>query len=199
MLRFYGPGLKSVMAESISTDKPVVLVKNNGVYLMVEAGEVADDGSLKHLVYAEGCNPSFAPQWQAMAQILVGKDSFTEKIFLTDGQRWDMINKSQQLAIVPEDTALKVFTGNPDYVPVAEYRNLTDRMNTMTMAHFNACVGPKELMNWREMAYRLFWKCRTVHCRRANNSDHYQFIMAVNHLHRRAQCVSPTGALLITH
>ncbi|MFG6076894.1 hypothetical protein [Erwinia sp. OPT-41] len=199
MLRFYGADLKSVVTESISRNKPVMLIKDNGIYLMVEDGGIAEGSRLRHQIYqafAEGCNPACDLEWQTMTRLLISEEIFSERLCLTEGQRWDIIIKSLQLVIVQDDISPKVFTDDPDYVPVAKYRSLTNRMNTMAIAHFNACVGPGEYIQWREAAYRLFWKCKHIRCKRAKRGDHFDFITAVNLLHRRARSVSPTGALL---
>lgn len=196
MLRFFGAELKAVATESIARNKSVMLIKDHGVYLATEEGEVTKDGRPVHQAFAEGCNPAYDLEWPVMARLLAGEKSFKEKLFLTEGQCWDIIVKSLQLAVVPDNISPKVFTDNPDYVAVAKYRSLTNRMNTMAITHFNACVDLKEFMQWREAAYRLFWECKHVRCKRAKRGNHFDFITAVNLLHRRARSVSPSGTLL---
>lgn len=196
MLRFYDQALRAVVTEALSTNKPIVLTNDNGVYLSVDGGETQSDGRKKHRAYAEGCHPTLDPEWSAMARILTGSNDLTKRLMLTEGALWDIIAHSHQLTVAMSEKGPEIFCTERNYVPVAEYRHLADRMDTMTMAHFSACVGPKELSRWREMAQALFSKSRPVSCRRAQRRDHYQFILACKSLHSRMECVSHDGVLL---
>jgi len=200
MLRFHGKDLKAVLNESASRNLPVVLVKDNGVYLMVEKGRQRCGGRMKHLAYAEGCHPDLDPEWHTLARILAGGDDFIEPLSLKPTQVQDILRRDFQLAVSMTDEKVSLFTGERQFVRAVDYRNLTDRMNTLAHAHFCACRGPEELSSWRMMALNLLDEVRPVSCKRAQRRDHYVFMMAAKNLRCRAGCVSPDGALhLVSH
>ncbi|EKL1178959.1 DUF3085 domain-containing protein [Klebsiella pneumoniae] len=196
MLRFYGSDLKAIVTESITTDKSVVLAKDHGVYLMVDGGEQRDDGRVRHLAYADGCHPDLDPEWVSMARILVGGNSFEERIPLTEGGIVDIITKPYQLSIMLKAQRLAMFiTGWQNCVPVAEYRHLTDRINVMAQAHFTACRSQKELKSWRMMAQRLLVDVAVVGCKRAKADDHHCFLIACRQLQKQFERVTTEGVI----
>jgi hypothetical protein len=204
MLRFHGKDLKAVLTEAISRDKPVMLTcdSDNGIYLSVQDAERyrADSersDQLRHQAFADGCHPDLDAAGSATARLLTGYRylSTLTSLALTEGRMWDMITKSHQLTLTLSGGDIEVFSDERQYVPVAGYRDLTDRMHVTAIGHFGACNSRSDLQHWRTTALRLLRDIRPVACRHATAYDHHRFLMAAHNLQRRTECVSPEGAL----
>ncbi|HAT1685325.1 TPA: hypothetical protein I8Y21_006178 [Klebsiella oxytoca] len=204
MLRFHGKDLKAVLTEAISRDKPVMLTcdGDKGVFLSVQDAERfgADSrraGQLRHQAFADGCHPDQDAAGPATSRLLAGYRwlATTTTLALTEGRMWDMITKHHQLTLTLSARDIGVFSGERHYVPVAEYRDFTDRMHVTAVGHFDACNSRSDLRHWCTAALRLLRDVRPLACRHASPYDHHQFLMAAHNLQRRTECVSPDGAL----
>lgn len=80
MLRFRGAELRPVLVEAKERGCRVILVKDQGVYMMSEFGERTPEGRQKILAYAIGCNPDVDPfdDWWDLAKAELGGDDFGE-------------------------------------------------------------------------------------------------------------------------
>ncbi|MGP3790503.1 DUF3085 domain-containing protein [Pseudomonas sp. B392_1p] len=80
-LRFKGADLRPVLAEAVANRSRVILAKDQGVYFLAEGGERRpEDGRLKRLAYAVGCNPDVDPfdNWWELSRAELGGDDFGE-------------------------------------------------------------------------------------------------------------------------
>lgn len=80
MLRFKGADLKPVISEAMTNQCRLILVKDEGVYILSERGERRPDKRQKLIAYAVGCNPEVDPfdDWWALANEEFGGDDFGE-------------------------------------------------------------------------------------------------------------------------
>ena len=129
--------------------------------------------------------------------MLVDNVVFTKPLVLTEGRIWDMLTKNHQLTLMLSENDIVVYSGERHYVPVAGYRDLTDRLHVTATGYFAACSSRSELKYWRMTALRLLEDVHSVACRHARPADHSRFRMAAPNLPRRTECVSPDGALLL--
>lgn len=200
MLRFHGKDLKAVLTESISCNRPVVLTYDATVSLSVHDGErfrsaPGREGQLRHQAFADGCHPDRDQGWATLARMLAGNVAFTKPVALTEGRIWDMLTRNHQLTLTLSGKDIAVCHGERRYVPVAGYRDLTDRLHVTAVGHFGACSCRSELKHWRMTALRLLQDVRPVACRHARPADHHRFLLAAYNLQCRTECVSPDGAL----
>ena len=86
-VRFKGPTLRAVLVEALVNECRVILVKDQGVYIMAEHGERQPDGRQKRIAYAVGCNPNVDPfdDWWELARAEFGGDDFGEVFDPHDG------------------------------------------------------------------------------------------------------------------
>ncbi|MCW2478024.1 DUF3085 domain-containing protein [Candidatus Symbiopectobacterium sp. NZEC135] len=79
-LRFKGAELRPVIAEAVTNQCRIILVKDYGVYWLAEHGEFHPDGRQKLIAYAIGCNPDVAPfdDWWERSRAEFGGDDFGE-------------------------------------------------------------------------------------------------------------------------
>lgn len=204
MLRFHGKDLKAVLTEAISRNKPVVLVcdSDGGIYLSVRDAECFGEGSgkpgaLRHQAFADGCHPEQDAAGPVTSRLLSGYRyrSTSSPLALTERQMWEMITKNHQLTLHLQREGIAEYSAERHYVPVAKYRDFTDRMQVTAVGHFGACNSRNDLRHWRTAALRLLRDIRPVACRHATAYDHYRFLTAAHNLQRRTECVSPDGAL----
>jgi hypothetical protein len=80
MLRFTAADLHPVLSEARANGCRIILVKDQGVYMMSEKGARNPDGRQRHLAYAVGCNPDVDDfdQWYERAHAELGGDDFAE-------------------------------------------------------------------------------------------------------------------------
>lgn len=202
MLRFHGKDLKAVLTESLSHNRPVILTCDVTVSLSVQDGErfrsaPGREGQLRHRAFADGCHPDRDEEWATLTRILVNNALFTKPLALTEGHIWHMLTKNHQLTLMLSENDIAVLSGERRYVPVAGYRDLTDRLHVTADGHFSACSSRSELKHWRMTALRLLDDIHPVACRHARPADHDRFLMAAHNLLRRTECVSADGALLL--
>ncbi|MDF7679948.1 hypothetical protein PT300_04690 [Enterobacteriaceae bacterium ESL0689] len=190
MLRFYGKDLKDVLTESLKNDKPVILNSDVTVSLSVQDGE--------YQAFADRCHPDKDQGWATLAPALVDNTVFTKSLALTEGHIWDMLTQNHQLTLMLTRGDIAVYSGERRYVPVAVYRDLTNRLHVTASGYFAACNCSSELKFWRITALQLLADACLVACRHARFTDHHRFLVAAHHLQRRTECVSPDGVLLLS-
>lgn len=85
-LRFDGEAVTAMLEEARRDNKQVALVKDQGVYLMVRHGHRNPDGTLKSIVYADGCNPAVDAfdDWWALARHELGGDDSVDELDVSD-------------------------------------------------------------------------------------------------------------------
>ena len=180
MLRFHGKDLKAVLTESLSSNRPVVLTCNVTVSLSVQDGErfrsaPGPEEQLRHQAFADGCHPDRDQGWATLAPMLVDNAVFSKLLDLTEGHIWDMLTNNHQLTLMLSDNDIAVYSGERRYVPVAGYRDLTDRLHVTTTGHLGACSSRSELKCWRMTALRLLQDVHPVACRHVRLADHHRF------------------------
>ncbi|HBD1844088.1 TPA: hypothetical protein KIA93_000294 [Salmonella enterica] len=204
MLRFHGKNLKAVLTEAISRNKLVMLTSEpDAIFLSVQDAErfgeaSGHEGRIRHLAFADGCHPNENQGWAKLSSMLTDSSFFTKPISLTEGAMWEILTKNYQLSLLLSKDNIEVSSGDRNYVPVATYRDLTDRMRVTAVEHFCACCSRDELKHWRMTALKLMQTVRLMACRHATQHDNCQFLMAAHTLNLRIECVSLDGALLIT-
>ena len=109
-LRFKGSDLRPVLAEAVSNQCQVILVKDHGVYFMAERGERLPNGSQRTLAYAVGCNPGVDPfdDWWALAHAECGGDDFGEFFDVKDGVFSRILNSEDDLEVTPTATRVSL-------------------------------------------------------------------------------------------
>lgn len=75
--------LDQIIGHAIDKGLAVLLVHDQGIYLMVETLKVPD-GSKAICAYAEGCDPTRDSDWYDTARDLVGGDDFVEQLVARD-------------------------------------------------------------------------------------------------------------------
>ncbi len=82
MLKFKGSTLQAVINDANAHDADILLVKDEGVYLMARTGERNEKGGAVHVCYAEGLNPKTdsIDDWWERARIECGGDDFAETL-----------------------------------------------------------------------------------------------------------------------
>ncbi len=86
-VRFRGTDLRPVLAEAVVNQCRVILVKDQGLYFLVERAERRPDGRQKLIAYADGCNPDVDAfdDWWELASAEFGGDDFGEFFDPHDG------------------------------------------------------------------------------------------------------------------
>ncbi|EBC2122739.1 DUF3085 domain-containing protein [Salmonella enterica] len=103
MLKFSAKDLKPVLQEARKNHCGVVLVKDHGVYIMSEIGELTSRG--RKVAYAKGCHPDKDEAWWETARAEVGGDDFCETIDLTDNMVDRILNEGKPLYITASHEA----------------------------------------------------------------------------------------------
>ena len=82
MLKFKSSTLQAVINDANAHDADILLVKDEGVYLMARTGERNEKGGAVHVCYAEGLNPKTdsVDDWWERARIECGGDDFAETL-----------------------------------------------------------------------------------------------------------------------
>ncbi|EBI0477644.1 DUF3085 domain-containing protein [Salmonella enterica subsp. enterica serovar London] len=105
MLKFSAKDLKPVLLEARKNHCGVVLVKDHGVYIMSETGELTPRG--RKVAYAKGCHPEKDEAWWDTARAEVGGDDFGETINQTKSMINRILNERRMLSITVSDEACK--------------------------------------------------------------------------------------------
>ncbi|EFT1580812.1 DUF3085 domain-containing protein [Salmonella enterica] len=106
MLKFRAKDLKPVLQEARKNHCGVVLVKDHGVYIMSEIGELTPRG--RKVAYAKGCHPDKDEAWWETARAEVGGDDFGESIDLTESMFNRILNEGKTLYITASSEAFKI-------------------------------------------------------------------------------------------
>ncbi|MBU9477991.1 DUF3085 domain-containing protein [Burkholderia multivorans] len=80
MIRFTASDLRPVLVEARTHACHLVLVNDQGVYMMTDKTNASDDGLPRLIAYATGCNPETVPfdDWWERARTEFGGDDFVE-------------------------------------------------------------------------------------------------------------------------
>ncbi|HGP2366855.1 TPA: DUF3085 domain-containing protein [Salmonella enterica] len=108
MLKFSAKDLKPVLREARKNHCGTVLVKDHGVYIMSEIGELTPRGRGRKVAYARGCHPDKDEAWWDTARVEVGDDDFGETIDLTESMINRVLNEDKPLYITASAEAFKV-------------------------------------------------------------------------------------------
>lgn len=106
MLKFSAKDLKPVLQEARKNHCGVMLVKDNGVYIMSETGVLTPRG--RKVAYAKGCHPDKDETWWETARAEVGGDDFGESIDLTESMINRILNEGKPLSITASNEAFKI-------------------------------------------------------------------------------------------
>lgn len=197
MLRFNAFELYEVCREAWNLKCKVVLAKDHGVYLLAEHGSSDDRGRRKNIAYAEGMHPDRDEVWYETARRAVGGDDFAETLPIAREMFEGLVFQERSLRLSLSETEIDISTGFESWIPVAEYRDHTDRLFTLANPHFNACRGATELASWRAMAMRHLADTAFINCKRAQPRDHSNFLSAYRQLYKRTRTVTPSGAIIM--
>ncbi|EAQ5767330.1 DUF3085 domain-containing protein [Salmonella enterica] len=105
MLKFSAKDLKPVLQEARKNHCGVMLVKDNGVYIMSETGILTPRG--RKVAYAKGCHPQKDDNWWETALIEVG-DDIGESLDLTESMINRILNEGKPLYITASNEAFKI-------------------------------------------------------------------------------------------
>ncbi|EAM8408546.1 DUF3085 domain-containing protein [Salmonella enterica] len=106
MLKFSAKDLKPVLQEARKNHCGVMLVKDNGVYIMSETGVLTPRG--RKVAYAKGCHPDKDETWWETARAEVGGDDFGESIDLTESMINRILNEGKPLYITASNEAFEI-------------------------------------------------------------------------------------------
>ncbi|HAU6732983.1 TPA: DUF3085 domain-containing protein [Salmonella enterica subsp. enterica serovar Elisabethville] len=106
MLLFNAKALKPVLLEARKNHCGVMLVKDAGVYIMSEVGEMTPRG--RKVAYAKGCHPKKDEAWWDTARAEVGGDDFGEALNLTESMINRILNEGKPLYITASNEAFKI-------------------------------------------------------------------------------------------
>ncbi|EBO7535878.1 hypothetical protein GG892_17765 [Salmonella enterica] len=101
MLIFNAKALKPVLLEARQNHCGVMLVKDNGIYIMSETGELTPRG--RKVAYAKGCHPEKDDNWWETARTEVGGDDFGEPLDLTESMITRILTEGKPLCITASD------------------------------------------------------------------------------------------------
>lgn len=79
------------------------------------------------------------------------------------------------------------------YLPVADYRNTTERLFRQAIAHYNTCVGNDERASWRSQSIVALEITADINCKRATERDRRNFLSARKRLQERVNSVLASG------
>ncbi|MFC5428056.1 DUF3085 domain-containing protein [Paraburkholderia denitrificans] len=101
MVLFNAAELRVVLIEARSHACPVVLVKDQGVYMLSEKSDAPANGQPRPIAYAVGCNPDTVPfdEWWDRARAEFGGDDFVEHLDPDDAVFDRIVNDGWNLEI----------------------------------------------------------------------------------------------------
>lgn len=82
-----------------------------------------------------------------------------------------------------------------NYVLVAEYRNVIDRLFRQAVVHYNSCVGNSERASWRSTSIMMLEKMADINCKRATERDRQNFLSAKKRLQEQVNRVQVCGEI----
>lgn len=86
-------------------------------------------------------------------------------------------------------------TSKYTYLPVADYRNTTERLFRQAIVHYNACVGNDERASWRSQSIMALEITADINCKRATERDRRNFLSARKRLQNQVDRVLESGKL----
>ncbi|SQC20585.1 Protein of uncharacterised function (DUF3085) [Klebsiella pneumoniae] len=195
MLHFDPEALRLVVAEVKANQCELALAKDDGVYLISAVAERGDTGRVKHIAYADGCNPEKDDAWYETSRVLVGGDDFCEHLLLTDESIERILSDGFELWIHVLHDQIHMHASPVIWVPVAEYRHIINRMQRLAHVHYRACVGNAEYKRWRVSAIDLLATASHTDAKRAKPDDREEFLSMFERLYHLADTVNAEGAL----
>ncbi|EMP6172354.1 TPA: hypothetical protein ACGQPR_002457 [Citrobacter amalonaticus] len=84
-------------------------------------------------------------------------------------------------------------TSKYTYLPVADYRNTTERLFRQAIVHYSACVGNDERASWRSQSIMALEITEDINCKRATERDRRNFLSARKRLQERVNSVLSSG------
>ncbi len=84
-------------------------------------------------------------------------------------------------------------TSKYTFLPVADYRNTTERLFRQAIVHYNACVGNDERASWRSQSIMALEITADINCKRATERDRRNFLFARKRLQERVNSVLASG------
>lgn len=84
-------------------------------------------------------------------------------------------------------------TSKCTYLPVADYRNTTERLFRQAIVHYSACVGNDERPSWRSQSIMALEITADINCKRATERDRGNFLSARKRLQERVNSVLASG------
>lgn len=84
-------------------------------------------------------------------------------------------------------------TSKYTYLPVADYRNTTERLFRQAIVHYNACVGNDERASWRSKSIMALEITADINCKCATEHDRRNFLSARQRLQERVNSVLASG------
>jgi hypothetical protein len=109
-LRFKGADLRPVLMEAIEKQCQIILAKDQGVYFLVERGELTPERRRKRLAYALGCNPDIDAfdDWWELANTELGGDDFGEFFDPNEGVFAHIFHSEDDLELAATATHLSL-------------------------------------------------------------------------------------------
>ncbi|EDX3117043.1 hypothetical protein B6O77_004230 [Salmonella enterica subsp. enterica serovar Mississippi] len=84
-------------------------------------------------------------------------------------------------------------TSKYTYLPVADYRNTTERLFLQAIVHYSACVGNDERASWRSQSIMALEITADINCKRATERDRRNFLSARERLQERINSLLASG------
>ncbi|EAM2913172.1 hypothetical protein [Salmonella enterica] len=84
-------------------------------------------------------------------------------------------------------------TSKYTYLPVADYRNTTERLFRQAIVHYSACVGNDERASWRSQSIMALEITADINCKRATERDRRNFLSARERLQERINSLLASG------
>ncbi|MBU9360256.1 DUF3085 domain-containing protein [Burkholderia multivorans] len=116
MIQFLASDLRPVIVEARAHACRIVLVKDQGVYMMSEKSDAPGSGSPRTIAYAVGCNPETTPfdEWWDRARDEFGGDDFAEYFGHDDAIFDRVVADGCNLEITADASHLYVDSVKPD-------------------------------------------------------------------------------------
>jgi len=199
MVRFTSTQLRPVLSLRRGMKGPVILEKNNGIFL--RRSDLRPQVK-EPLAWAEGCNPLSDDGWRKLSDCLITETYFFHQFDLSQESCDAVLNDHQDLLvsfICQTPGAVSVFaeTGEPEkvYLPVGIYRSRISWLYDHALHHFRSCGSRAEHLNWRSQALSVLDRVIRLDSRRAKPSDREMLNSAVQELRKRISQIAPDGSI----
>ncbi|PQK87680.1 hypothetical protein [Pantoea ananatis] len=199
MIRFTSTQLRAVLSLRRGMKGPVILEKNNGIFL--HRSDLRPQVK-EPLAWAEGCNPLSDDGWRKLSDCLITEKYFFHQFDLSQEACDAVLNEHQDLLvsfICQTPGAVRVFaeTGEPErvYLPVRIYRSRISWLYDHALHHFQSCAGRAEHLNWRSQALSVLDRVIRLDSRRAKPADREMLNTSVQELRKRISQIAPDGSI----